>query len=194
MTKKITIIQGHPDLKRNHLLHALADSYAEGAKAAGSDVELIEIANLDFPLLRSKEDFDEGEPPPSIYNVQEILKKSDHLVFFYPLWLGDMPALLKGFLEQTFRPKLLSGDKKTGSQIKLFKGKSARIVVTMGMPAFFYRWFYRAHTLKNFKRNILKFCGFDPVKVSLFGAVDSVTNETRQRWLAKVHRLGFQGK
>ena len=27
-----------------------------------------------------------------------------YLVLFFPLWLGDMPALLKGFLEQVARP------------------------------------------------------------------------------------------
>ena len=29
---------------------------------------------------------------------------AEHLVFLFPLWLGDMPAVLKGFLEQLMRP------------------------------------------------------------------------------------------
>ena len=39
-------------------------------------------------------------------------------------------------------------------------GKSARIVVTMGMPGFWYRWYFRAHSLRSLQRNILKFVGF----------------------------------
>ncbi|HYA39035.1 MAG TPA: NAD(P)H-dependent oxidoreductase [Candidatus Methylomirabilis sp.] len=67
----------------------------------------------------------------------------------YPLWGGDVPALLKAFCEQAFRPgftfKMEPG--KMGN--KLLTGKSARIVVTMGMPPFFYRWYFpRSQTEK----------------------------------------------
>lgn len=32
------------------------------------------------------------------------LQDAEHIVFVSPLWLGTMPALLKGFLEQVMRP------------------------------------------------------------------------------------------
>jgi putative NADPH-quinone reductase len=82
-------------------------------------------------------------------------------VIVYPLWLGTMPALLKGFLEQAFRPGFAFDTKPKGLWNRRLKGGSARIVVTMGMPAFFYRVYYRAHSLKSLKRNILEFCGID---------------------------------
>jgi len=31
------------------------------------------------------------------------LMSADHLLLCYPLWLGDVPALFKGFLEQVLR-------------------------------------------------------------------------------------------
>ena len=194
MNKKIAIIQGHPDISKNHYLHALAAAYAKGAKDSGNEVELIEIAGLDFPILRSKDDFENGATPPTIQKAQEIIRHSEHLVIFYPLWLGDMPALLKGFLEQIFRPRFVSGENKTGKPGKIFKGKTARVVVTMGMPAFFYRWFYRAHTLKSLKRNILRFCGFGCVKDNLYGMIEAATDEKRQRWLSEIYDLGFKGR
>jgi putative NADPH-quinone reductase len=192
--KRIAIIQGHPDTHRNHYLHALADSYARGARAAGNEVELIEVANLDFSLLRSKDDFENGTPPEAIQKAQEAIRRAEHLVIFYPLWLGNMPALLKGFLEQVFRPKFTSGGSQTGASEKMFKGKSARIVVTMGMPGFFYHWFYRAHTLKNLKRNILKFCGFGPVKDRIFGMIETVRDEKRKKWLDEIYELGSRAR
>jgi multimeric flavodoxin WrbA len=67
-------------------------------------VRLIEVAKLDFPLLRSQEDFDHGSPPEAIRPAQEAIAWADHLVILYPLWLGTLPALLKGFLEQVLRP------------------------------------------------------------------------------------------
>jgi putative NADPH-quinone reductase len=45
---QIAIIQGHPDSAGHHLLHALADAYAEGAIAAGHEVRRIEVAKLEF--------------------------------------------------------------------------------------------------------------------------------------------------
>jgi putative NADPH-quinone reductase len=194
MNKKIAIIQGHPDRTGNHYLNALAASYAEGAAAAGNTVEMIEISKLDFPLLRSKHEYENGDAPDAIRKAQEIIKNAGHLVIFYPLWLGDMPALLKGFLEQVFRPRFISDGEKSGKSEKIFQGKSARIVVTMGMPAFFYRWFYRAHTLKNLKRNILGFCGFAPVRESLFGMIENVKDEKRRKWLGELYELGFRGR
>lgn len=74
-------------------------------------------------------------------------------MLFYPLWHGDVPALLKGFLEQVFRPGLARAAEP--GQRKGLAGRSAHIVVTMGMPAFVYRWYFGTHSLKSLERNIL---------------------------------------
>ena len=55
---------------------------------------------------------------------------------------------------------------------KLLGGKSARIVVTMGMPSLFYRLYYRSHSVRSLARNILGFVGVKPVRVSLIGNVE----------------------
>jgi putative NADPH-quinone reductase len=104
MARHIVIIQGHPDLRRTHFGHALAEAYARGAEQAGHEVKQIEVATLDFPILRTKEDFETGMPSHSICEAQGLIRWADHLVMVYPLWLGGMPALLKAFLEQVFRP------------------------------------------------------------------------------------------
>jgi putative NADPH-quinone reductase len=59
MGKRFTIFQGHPDPDRQHLGYALAVAYADGARTAGHEVRLIEVARLDFPCLRSKADFEQ---------------------------------------------------------------------------------------------------------------------------------------
>jgi putative NADPH-quinone reductase len=194
MARRITIIQGHPDARGDRLLHALASAYAEGAEASGSEVRRIDVAKLDFPLLRTKEDWHQGKVPPSLAAAQEAIAWAEHLVFFYPLWLGTMPALLKGFLEQVLRPGFALDESKPGLPKGLLAGKSARIVVTMGMPAFFYRWFYRAHSLKSLERNVLKLCGIGPIRESLFGMVDAGGDARRKRWLAQLGELGRAGR
>ena len=60
MTRRIAIIQGHPDPAGHHLLHAMADAYAAGATAGGHEVRRIEVAELDFALLRTQAEFETG--------------------------------------------------------------------------------------------------------------------------------------
>lgn len=189
--RRLVVIDGHPDPATGRLCHALADAYARGAEAGGCAVEMIRIAELDIPFLRSADDFNNQQPAPDIQHVQQAIEAASHIVLVYPLWLGTMPAMLKAFLEQVFRPGFAFGGE--GSKPMWsgrLKGRSARVVVTMGMPAFFYRWFFRAHSLKSLERNILKFCGIKPVRETLFGMVDAASDEKRSGWLQTMHDLG----
>ncbi len=192
MNKKITIIQGHPDPKGGHFDHMLADTYTQAAEQAGHCVTTINIAKLDFPLLRSQADWETGVVPEAIQAAQKSISEADHLVFIYPLWLGDMPALLKAFLEQVLRPGF-AFENSSGSNISKgkLKGKSAHIIVTMGMPAFFYRWFYRSHSLKSLERNILRFCGIGPVKSTLIGLVEKVSENKCKKVKKKIGNLAI---
>lgn len=195
MARRIAIIQGHPDAKARHLGHALADEYAKGAQDGSHEVKRIEVTKLDFPLLRTKEEFEQGTPPDSIKQAQDIIKWADHLVIIYPLWHGSMPALLKAFFEQVFRPGFGIEYQKSGLiPKKLLAGKSARIVVTMDMPAFLYRWFFLAHSLKSLARNILGFSGIGPIKMTLIGSKEGMDDRQRAGWLDEMRGLGDLGK
>jgi len=191
--RRILLIQGHPDPAGHHFGHALCARYADAARAAGHAVAQLDVATLDFPLLRSKRDWEEAELPPALLPAQQAIAQADHLVFFFPLWLGGMPALLKGFLEQVARPGFALSRAAEGQYPKkLLAGRSARLVVTMGMPAAIYRWYFRAHSLKALERNILGFVGIYPVHESLVGLVEGPP-AGRERWLRKMDKLGAEG-
>ena len=138
-SRRILIIQGHPDRDGDHFCHALGDRYDAGARAAGHEVRRVDVARLDFPILRSKKEWDVGTLPPALAAVQRDIAWADHLVLIFPLWLGDMPALVKGFLEQVARPGFAVGEPLEKGGVKLLRGRSARVVVTMGMPSLLYR-------------------------------------------------------
>ena len=188
----ITIIQGHPDGGAPHLCHALAAAYADGAKEGGHAVRVIDLGNTEFPLLRTKDDFERGAVPAQLKAAQDDIAWADHLLLVYPLWLGEMPALVKAFFEQVLRPGFAFETGGSGWAPKL-KGKSARIVVTMGMPAAFYRWYFGAHSLKSLRRNVLSFVGIKPVRATLLGLVEG-SAKRRERWLKKMRELGVAAK
>lgn len=195
MGARITIIQGHPDPAGGHYGHALAQAYAEGAQAAGHGVRTIAVASLEFPLIRTKKEWEGALYPDSIRQAQDAIRWAGHLVIFYPLWLGSMPALLKAFLEQVMRPGFATSTVESGMSWKrLLSGRSARIVVTMGMPALIYRWHFGAHSLKSLERNILGFVGIGPIRETLIGLVESSSPARREKWVEKLRTLGRAGR
>jgi putative NADPH-quinone reductase len=194
MPRKIAIIQGHPDPAGGHLCHALVDAYAESAVSGGHSVSRIDVAHLDFPLLRTEADFEKAPTPESLKDASDLIAAADHIVIVFPLWMGTMPALLKGFLEQVMRPGFVSANREKRGPKKLMTGRSARIVVTMGMPALAYRFYFFAHGVSNLRRNILKFVGFKPVRTTYFGMVGNVDPAKTERWLNQMRALGAKGK
>lgn len=190
-SSRILTIQGHPDRSTAHLCHALETAYCEGARQAGHTVRRVDVAGLDFPLLRSQHDWEHGSLPPSLTQAQNDIAWANHLVLFFPLWLGDMPALFKGFLEQVARPGFaFKGDANNPFTQKGLTGKSARVVVTMGMPAAVYRWYFRAHSVKSLERNILGFVGVAPVRETLVGMVDKLDPPGVDGWRRRLGKLG----
>ena len=186
---RITIIDGHPDPQRSCFVHALADAYADGAVRRTHEVRRIDVATLDFPVLRSAAQWRDGALPAAVHGAQIDIRWADHLVILYPLWLGDVPALLKAFLEQVLRPGFAIDEGASGLDARLLTGRSARVIVTMGMPAAFYRHVYRAHSLRSLERNILGLVGVHPVRHSIIGSVEASAKH-RAKWLRVVDGLG----
>lgn len=185
----VTIVVGHP--QRVTFCEALADAYRRGAESAGHKVHLFKLAEMNFePILR--EGYRKEQPlEPDLQSAYDALAASDHWVLIFPLWCGDMPAILKGFIERILQPDLI---KRQGTENamnwRIFEKKSARIVMTMGMPVTIYRFWYGAHAIKLLKRNILNFIGIAPVRETLLGMMADSSHEQRDRWLKQIQAMG----
>jgi len=77
---------------------------------------------------------------------------------------------------------------------KLLKGKSARIIVTMGMPAAVYRCYFRAHGLKSLESGVLGMSGIAAIRSTLIGSVEKAKPGHRVRWLNEIRDLGRRAK
>ncbi len=190
---KIIVIVGHP--KADSYCAALGRAYLRGAQEGGHEARLFLIGEMSFdPALREGYRR-EQELEPDLLDAREAFLAADHVVLIFPLWCGDMPAILKGFIERILQREVLAMRESTRTtDWKLFKGKSARIIMTMGMPGFFYRWYYGAHALKLMKRSILQFIGIHPVRATLHGMVEAVSDGTRQEWLREAEALGYAAR
>lgn len=193
--RRITVVIGHP--LSGSLNHSLAGSYRAEAEARGAEVRVIDLAQAQFSLspadindtrVRQREDVSRFEP--DINTMLTDLEWAEHLVFFYPVWWGTFPAVLKGFLDRVFLSGVAykQGDHPRDWQ-KFWKGKTARLVMTMDAPTFFHRLFYRAPGDNALRWATLWYVGVKTVGVTPFAPVKTSTPERRAQWFEKVAGL-----
>lgn len=189
MTRTVCILQGHPDARAQHFCHALADAYARGAESGGARVMRLDVGHIQPAPLTSAADFDTA-PDGAMAEAREAIRQADHLVIVFPLWLGTMPATLKAFFEQMARAGFALGETSGGWPEGRLSGRSARLIVTMGMPALAYRIWFLNSGVAVLKRLILGLAGVAPVRQTTIGGIDAIGPKRRQRWLDRVERLG----
>lgn len=185
----ISIIVGHP--QQTTFCEALAEAYRRGAESGGHTVSVFKLAEMNFePILRGG--YRTEQPlEPDLQAAYDALAASDHWVWIFPLWCGDMPAILKGFIERILQPDLIRRQgTENAMNWRIFENKSARIITTMGMPVTIYRFWYGAHAIKLLKRNILQFIGIKPVHETLIGMIAESSSAQRDRWLKDAEAMG----
>ena len=75
---------------------------------------------------------------------------------------------------------------------RLLAGRSARIIVTMGMPVVLYRWYFGAFGVRAFERSMLSFAGIKPIRESFYG-LTFANERKRLRWIEEMRSLGTHG-
>ena len=191
--KKTLIINGHPD--KASFCFALAESYKNGADSVGADCQLVHLIDLKFNPILTHGYRLVSQLEPDLLKMQQDILNADHLVFVYPNWWATYPALLKGFFDRVFIPNFAFKYHEKGPfWDKLLKGKSARLLVTMDTPKWYYWLINRSAGHNAMKIGILEFCGIKPVKISVFAPVKSADNLKKKNWLAEVERLGKEQK
>lgn len=186
---RILIVNGNPDPSPERLSNGLAQAYADGAKAAGHDVQRIDVGALSFSLLRNAADFALAPKDGDIVAAQASFRWAEHLVFIYPIWFGTIPALFKAFMELVGCGEFLATTRAGGYSQGNLKGRSARVIVTMGMPALLYRLVFGAYGAKSFEKSIVRLSGFSPVRTTYLGDT-RISYERCRAWIAQVRSLG----
>lgn len=188
MRLKVLVILAHP--RSASLCAALAQAYAEGARAAGTQVECIELGTMQFdpdvhppsPLQQPLE--------PDLAVAWEKIAWADHLLFVFPAWWGVGPAKLFGFLDRVLLPGLAFSESE-GRYQGLLTGKTAHLIITMDMPPLVYRAVFRAPGQNAMKRSVLGLCGIATTRSLALGPVNSSSLAQRQAWLARAHAMGL---
>ncbi len=185
---KVLLIDGHPDEGRysTHLL----DIY-ERSLPPGCDVKRVAVRDLEFtPNLkhgyRKRTSWE-----PDISALAEQLDACDHIVFVFPMWWGAEPALLKGLIDRLFLPGFTFAyhDDDTWWDRNMV-GRSADVIVTMDTPPIALQLVYGNSIIKRWKRQILSFSGFKPVRILPLGQVKfGGADKHADKWSKKIIRM-----
>ncbi|MDD9138838.1 NAD(P)H-dependent oxidoreductase [Fructobacillus sp. CRL 2054] len=175
---KLLVIQGHPDSES--FTHVNAMNYIESAKAAGHEVTVIDLSDTDFnPNLAFG--YRQHMADESVSNrFQKLIKESDHLAFFFPVWWGAEPALLKGFLDRTLTPGFAYHYQSPTKIDQLLKGKTADLFITSRGPAWFTKSLFGS-VVYRWKRLVLGFTGIKVKKVLVMGNMNTKKSSERKR-------------
>lgn len=191
MSTDILIITGHPN--HESLSDHLAKRYAERARECGASVEVMRLSELTFdPILHHG--YAKIQPlEPDLIDAQRKIEAARHVVFVYPMWWVGAPALLRGFIERTFLPGW-AFKYEEGSAIprKLLKGRTARVIMTMDSPGYWYRLVYRRAATHSFVQGILKFSGFQRVKATHLYSVNKMSPKDVAASVAKVEKAAMK--
>jgi putative NADPH-quinone reductase len=182
---RIYVLFAHPDT--DSFNGRLADAYCAAAMGNGHDVRRQNLFELDFdPILR----FGLRRVQPledDLITAQANLDWCERLTLFYPVWWGNVPALLKGFFDRTLYSEFTyRHDANDPFWSKLLKGRAAHIVTTSDASATWLRTRYRDSDIYAVRNATLEICGMKPVRVTRIGGVKDLSPAKREKWLTRI--------
>jgi NAD(P)H dehydrogenase (quinone) len=185
---KVLLLDGHPDEGRycSHLL----DQY-RAAVPAQCEITAVALPDLAFDpnLAHGYRQLTAWEP--DLTRLAEALDACDHLAIVFPMWWGAEPATLKGLLDRLFLPGFTFAyhDKDTFWE-RYMAGRSADVIITMDTPPPFLWLAYGNAIIHRWKKQILGFAGFKPVRILPLGQVKFGGAEKHAaKWEGKVRKL-----
>lgn len=191
MAKRIFIWVAHP--KAGSLNAALAARYAEGAKARGAEVRLMELSDMQFTADFGGYGAEQREATlaPDLQHWQDNVTWADHVLIAHPYWWGAMPARAKAVLDMALLPGF--GFKYHARGLgwdKLLAGRTGDAIITSDTPPWLDTLIYRRPARRVMRNQVLKFCGIKPRSVVQIGSVKLAKDGQVDKWLARAQNMG----
>ena len=181
----VLLIDAHPDEGRltSHLIDVYEDFLPTDINRAR-----IALRDLEFsPNLKhgyaKRTDWE-----PDVERMAAAIDACDHLVIAFPMWWGAEPAELKGLLDRMLLPGFAFAYHDDDPWWdKLLQGRSADVIITMDTQPLFLRLMYGNSIIQRWKKQVLGFVGFNPVRIAAFGPVkNGGADKALEKWRKKL--------
>ncbi len=187
---KHLIIYTH--LNPNSFTKAVVNEVEKISNDIGHETKIIDLYGDKFnPVLEFSDieySFMDGEAPTDVKHYQDKITWAEHITFVYPLWWGQMPAMLKGFIDRVFAHGYAYTYDENGPK-GLLNDKSVQLIINTGNPnKTLSESGLQASMEKIIDDGVFGFCGMES-KVTFFGNISLSTDEERKQHLDSVKNL-----
>ena len=155
----------------------MADTYIAAVKALGHEVLVRDLYALNFdPRLHVDElpSREGGEPRTEVIIERAMLRDVDVFAFFYPIWFGSPPAMLKGYIERVFGAGFGYASVKGGGNTPMLTGRKMISFTSTGSEN---TWLVDSGSWdavrKVFNERLTSACGLESIEHVNFGGVDA---------------------
>lgn len=153
----------------------------------GDEAKIRNLYELGFNPTLAADDFEalaDNCTPEDIKIEQQYILWADHLILVFPVWWGNMPAILKGYIDRVFSEGFAYKSTPNGD-VGLLAPRLGSTVCTAGAPAEVYTGIRNAMNLIS-SEAIFNFTGITTNKQLFCGAVPGVTDEVRREYIENV--------
>ena len=192
------IIFAHPSHKS--FTFKVMNSFIEGLIKAEHTYELGDLYSMDFKSDMDIEQYERetsGDPlsllPADIAIEQKKVQGSDVLVFIYPVWWSDCPAILKGWFDRVWTYGYAYFYDKDDQRQSKVKPKKAIVLCTAGHTNEDLELTEIAQSMKFIMiKDRLNNVGICDVKMEILGGTTNASEEHLNQLLNKAYNVGLQ--
>jgi len=172
MVSKLLIIYAHPN--KNGFCGEVLNQILKNVKKC----EILDLYSLKFNAILSNVELNAkgNKKSEEILKIQEKIRTSK-LIFIYPTWWQNMPAILKGFVDRVFSHNFAY--KYVGNMPKGLLSGKAIAITTCGAPKFYFTLFKGGRALKVLTKDSLDFCGLK-TKGFVIGSARELNDEKKK--------------
>ncbi len=188
---KTLVIIANPS--KSSFTHALADAYKGWAEKRWDKVELLDLYDFGQDILsyESTQELKKWKCNgwEKMKQIHEMLSWNDEYAFFFPVWWGNIPAILKNFFDVNFSAGFAFNFVEWKSlPEKLLTDKTAKIYYHSDAPSFLYKipFFTGINIKKYLSKAILGFCWVKVVWGMCIWWLHGKTDEQRRSILQQV--------
>jgi len=175
---------------------AVAAAAIRGARSAGHEVDLIDLAADGFQPAMTGEDlaaWRQGHVvDPLVLDYQRRLLSAGHLAFVFPVWWEAMPAATKGFLDRVLTKGVMYEElpdaKGNPFRSRMTGLGGVSVLSVMTTPDKAYRWWYRDPLTKILFKGTFAKIGVRNLRWTNYASVTSKTPEQRDQMLQRTER------
>lgn len=186
---KTLVIYTHPNPASFNA--AIKETVVDQLTTKGHEVKVRDLYAQNFNPILSADDFTQffqNQIPEDIKVEQDAIAWADQLVFIYPTWWTNMPAMLKGYIDRVFTNGFAFKYTENGAE-GLLNGKKAIIFQTTGQPKESLEAYNLISPLQISIEGSLSFTGIETISHPLFFSVPYVSDEERKNMLNEVKEV-----